>query len=110
MPNIGESFGSSFTGASSSLLKPTANVLQKSPELVANIKSIETVNDNEEVKAGTSKQAEESKAPIGLYEELLASSTAYGDSWDEQDDASMLAQVIALSQQEFLDNLKKSPR
>jgi hypothetical protein len=34
---------------------------------------------------------------------------AYGD-WNEEDDATMLAQIIALSQQEFLDNLKKSPR
>lgn len=115
MPNISDSFGSSLNGGSTSLLKP-----------VPSFKNTEPSKDEvvDESKAGTSKQTEEETnlSSIGLYEELLASSTgmklslsyllllAYGLDWNEQDDASMLAQVIALSQQEFLDNLKKSPR
>jgi hypothetical protein len=71
MPNISETFGISLNGASSSLLKPVVptkilprTVEQRHDEL------------SDESQAGTSKQQEEEIKPsIGLYEELLASST-----------------------------------
>lgn len=99
MPNIGESFGNSLNGASTSLL-----IVPKSPE---NSKLEVNKPEDDESQAGTSKQ-DEPKPSMSLYEELLASSATYGDVWEE--DAPMLAEIIALSQQEFLDNLKKSPR
>jgi hypothetical protein len=61
MPNIGESFGASLN--STLLMKPLTD--EKKAQ----------IDQNEESKAGTSKQQEESKPTIGLYEELLASST-----------------------------------
>jgi hypothetical protein len=69
MPNISGTFGLSLNGASSSLLKP-----EISPKNVPKT----TVERHEELadesQAGTSKQ-DEPKPSIGLYEELLASST-----------------------------------
>ncbi|KAI6176182.1 Deubiquitinating enzyme A [Aphelenchoides bicaudatus] len=106
MPNISGSFGVSLNGSSSSLLKPAV-----SPKSTSKAGASGRIPDElpDESQAGTSRQQDEAQPSIGLYEELLASSTGYND-WNEQYDANILAQVLALSQQEFLDNLKKSPR
>ncbi|KAI1727183.1 OTU-like cysteine protease domain-containing protein [Ditylenchus destructor] len=50
----------------------------------------------------------------GLYEELLASSALAFDDWAGStaalDDAAILARAMAVSQAEFYENLRKSPR
>jgi hypothetical protein len=110
MPNI----GISFEGASSSSSCITD---QQQPSTSA-IPSSHLLDSSD--RAGTSKDTEPPPR-LDLYEELLAStagkifvdspiriSLAYGD-WNETDDATLLEQIIALSQQEFIDGLKKSP-
>ena len=51
----------------------------------------------------------------GLYEELLASTAmAYDEQWGGStsalDEAALLAQALAVSQQEFYERLRKSPK
>lgn len=73
MPNISGTFGVSLNGASSSLLKPATISSKSGPK-----PSVEQRHDElpDESQASTSKQqGEEPKTSIGLYEELLASST-----------------------------------
>ncbi|KAI6234580.1 Deubiquitinating enzyme A [Aphelenchoides fujianensis] len=73
MPNIDATFGASLNGSSAGLMKPTTSVGSLKELLDA---PVEASTSNElvppEEKAGTSKEGEAARPPLGLYEELLA--------------------------------------
>jgi hypothetical protein len=96
-PNIGPNFGRSFLRNSPELMKPCTSSKSRSPPPSTSAKS--------------ANQAGSGAATSGLYEELLASASLAFDDWGNPvDEAQMLAKAMALSQQEFLDSFKKSPR
>ncbi|CAD5221804.1 unnamed protein product [Bursaphelenchus okinawaensis] len=107
MPNIDANFGQSLAHSNAALLKPStsaANLVSSHEEPCS---SQSKPQESQQENANTDK-TEGAGGNVGLYEELLASSASYGD-WNSPvlDETALLAQALALSQQEFLDSLEK---